>query len=331
MIKPAGSDCNLDCTYCFYKNRPAQIGIGRQRMSIPLLEKMTNDYLSLQLPVSTFSWQGGEPMLMGLDFYKKAIELQNKFKTDSRIIYNNIQTNAVQLDEDWCIFLHDNNFLVGISIDGPEELHNTYRKNTAGRGSFDLVLKAIKLCQAYQVEFNAIVVLNNHNADQPDLLIDYLYNLGIKYLQFIPCVEINAGNGKVASFSVTPQQYGNFLCRAFDRWLEIGPLNISIRDFESFLSFLVVKNHSICTYQTRCGDYIVIEHNGDCFPCDFYVKPDYKLGNILEETIEQITTCEKNSFLKGKKKSFLQNALFADTLISAAEAALKIKFLPIIT
>jgi len=297
LIKPSGSDCNLDCKYCFYKNRAPEIGRGKQRMSNEVLECLIRDYLKLGFENSSFSWQGGEPTLMGLDFYKKVVKLQKQYGKAGRHISNALQTNAVLLDDNWCSFLAENKFLVGISIDGPKNLHDYYRVNLSGNGSFDKVFSAIKLCKKHKVEFNVLVLLNRKNADYPDEILDFFLANKIKFLQFIPCVEVDPQTGNIADFSVTPEQYGNFLCRIFDRWYEYGPQKLSIRDFESIVSWCIYGKHTICTFNKKCSDYIVVEHNGDCFVCDFFVEPKWRLGNILNTPIE-------NLFNSGKKKSF---------------------------
>jgi uncharacterized protein len=224
LIKPTGSDCNLDCSYCFYKHRATEIGEGRQRMSDEVLEKLVRDYMELRFPMAGFAWQGGEPMLMGLDFYKKTVELQKKYGSPGQQVSNALQTNAILLNDDWCRFLHDCKFLVGISIDGPRELHDYYRKDFSGAGTFDKVVRAIDKCKEHDVEFNILVLLNNINADHPDELFDFFVDMGVKYLQFIPCVETDLETGKISDFAVTPQQYGEFMCRTFDRWYDTASL-----------------------------------------------------------------------------------------------------------
>ena len=309
LIKPSGSDCNLDCKYCFYKNRAPEIGSGKQRMSDEVLERLVKDYMQTGLQVCEFSFQGGEPTLMGLDFYKKVVQLQKKFGKPGRQVGNSIQTNAVLLDGEWCSFLHENKFLVGISIDGPKEWHDYYRLDHSGAGTFDKVLKAIQLCKEYKVEFNVLVLLNNINVEHPDELFDFFLEKDIRYLQFIPCVEIDPNTGKVADFSVTPQQLGAFLCRTFDRWLEYGPRKLFIRDFESIISFCAAGRHTICTFNKQCSDYIVVEHTGDCFVCDFFVEPKWRLGNILKTPIEEIASSSKKKDFAGLKKDLSNKCL----------------------
>lgn len=304
LIKPSGSDCNLDCSYCFYKCRAPEIGQGRQRMSHEVLEKMVKDYLGLRFAQSSFSWQGGEPMLMGIQFYEDAVELQKKYAQSGQVVSNALQTNAVLMDKRWCEFLRENKFLVGISIDGPKELHDCYRVDHSGGGSFDKVMAAIELCKEHKVEFNILVLLNDKNVVCPDELFDFfVIENGIKYLQFIPCVETDPATGEIADFSVKPEQYGQFMCRMFDRWYEYGPTKVSIRDFDSILFYCVSGRHTICTFDKQCSQYIVIEHSGDAFCCDFFVEPKWRLGNIMTEPIEQLAnSSKKKKFARAKQQ-----------------------------
>jgi uncharacterized protein len=293
LIKPSGSDCNIDCSYCFYKNRAPEIGQGRQRMTYEVLEKLVKDYLELRFEISAFAWQGGEPMLMGLDFYKKVVELQKKYGAPGQEVSNALQTNGIMIDEQWSHFLRDNKFLVGISIDGPKRFHDHFRLNFAGNGTHDQVMKAINNCKKFDVEYNTLTLLNRFNADYPDEVLDFLIGNEINFLQFIPCIELDPDTGKVTDFSITPQQYGDFMCKAFDRWCEIGPEKLSIRDFDSMLSYCAMGRHTICTFDKQCSAYIVVEHKGDCYTCDFFVEPKWYIGNIFETPIERIASSKK--------------------------------------
>jgi uncharacterized protein len=312
LIKPSGSDCNLDCKYCFYKHRAAEVGRGKQRMSDEVLEKLIKDYMQLKFPLAGFAWQGGEPTLMGLDFYKRAVELQKQFGIAGQEVGNSLQTNAVLIDDRWGHFLHENNFLVGISIDGPKEFNDYYRLDNSGAGTFDKVLRAINTCKEHKVEFNTLTLLNNINADHPDRVFDFLIENGVRFLQFIPCVELDPATNKVTDFSITPAQYGEFLCRIFDRWFDFGPTRLgearrsptklSIRDFDSILSYYVTGKHTICTFDKQCSQYIVIEHTGDAFTCDFFVEPKWRLGNIFETPIQKLATdSKKRAFARAKQ------------------------------
>jgi len=303
LIKPSGSDCNVDCTYCFYKCRAPQIGTGRQRMSEEILERLVKDYMGLHFQLSGFAWQGGEPTLMGLDFYKRTVELQKKYGITGQEVGNSLQTNALLLDNaDWCRFLHESRFLVGISIDGPKELHDHYRLDLGGHGTWDRVMRAIDRCKEYQVEFNTLTLVNHLTADHPDEIFDFLIGLGVRYLQFIPCVEIDPQTGRIAEFSVSPKQYGDFQCRIFDRWMQFGPERLSIRDFDSTLSYCISGHPTLCTVDRQCSQYSVVEHSGEVFPCDFFVEPNWRLGNILETPIEQLAACaQKKAFARQKQ------------------------------
>lgn len=310
LIKPSGSDCNVDCTYCFYKCRPAEVGSGRQRMSDEVLERLVKDYMGLRFQLSGFAWQGGEPTLMGLDFYKRAVELQKRYGVAGQEVGNSLQTNALLLDNaDWGRFLRENRFLVGISIDGPKDLHDYYRLDLGGHGTWDRVMRAIDRCREHQVEFNTLTLVNHLTADHPDEIFEFLISLGVRYLQFIPCVEVDPQTGRIAEFSVSPRQYADFQCRIFDRWLAFGPEKLSIRDFDSLLSYCISGHHSICTFDRQCSQYIVVEHTGDVFPCDFFVEPKWRLGNILQTPIEQLAVCAQKKAFARQKQSLANKCL----------------------
>jgi uncharacterized protein len=293
LIKPAGPDCNIACRYCFYSGKTALFGKGKHRMSDEVLDKLISSYMRLKFPSSSFAWQGGEPMLMGLDFYKKVVELQQRCGTDGQVVTNALQTNGILLDEQWCKFLSEYKFLVGISLDGPKEYHDYYRRTPSGRGTFDKVMAGIESCRKNKVEFNILVLVSAGNVGAPDKIFDFFKELKIKYLQFVQCVENDPATGRITEFAITPKQYGDFLCRIFDRWIEFGPDQISIRTFDSILSYLMAGEHSICTFRPQCNDYIVIEHNGEAFCCDFFVEDRWRLGNILETSIEKLAADKK--------------------------------------
>jgi len=303
LIKPSGSDCNINCKYCFYKHRAPEVGRGKQRMSDNVLVKLVKDYMQLRFPLAGFAWQGGEPTLMGLDFYKKAVELQKKYGSPGQEVGNSLQTNAILLNDEWCRFLHDSKFLLGISIDGPREFHDYYRLDHSGAGTFDKVMRGIQTCKKYKVEFSALILLSNKNVEHPDELFDFLIENEMTYLQFIPCVELDPATGEIADFSITPQQYGEFLCRIFDRWYDYGTEKLNIRDFDSIVTFYVMGKHTICTYSKQCAGFLVVEHTGDAFCCEFFVEPKWRLGSILETPIEKLTAnSRKRAFARNKQK-----------------------------
>jgi len=302
LIKPSGSDCNIDCRYCFYKDRAPEFGKGKQRMSDEVLEKLVKDYMQLGFGVVGFAWQGGEPTLMGVDFFRRAVELQKKYGSNGQEVSNTLQTNGVLLDDDWCRFLHENKFLLGISIDGPKEFHDKYRVDHSGSGTFDRVMKGIENCKKYKVEFSALVLLNNKNVEHPERLFDFLIENELTYLQFIPCVETDPSTGNIADFSITPKQYGDFLCRLFDLWYEYGPEKLNIREFDSLVTYYVMGKHTICTYSKQCAGFVVVEHSGDAFCCEFFVEPKWRLGNILETPLEKLAASSiKRAFARDKQ------------------------------
>lgn len=307
LIKPAGPDCNIACEYCFYACKKELFGGGSHRMNDNVLRHLVKSYLSLRFPVSSFAWQGGEPTLMGLEFYQRVVDVQSHYADSGQVVSNALQTNGILLDAEWCQFLKEHHFLCGISLDGPKEYHDRYRRDRTGKGTFDRVMKGIENCRKYQTEFNILVLLNHVNVQHPDILFDFFADEGIQYLQFVPCVEKSFDDPqRAADYSITPKEYGRLLCRIFDRWLEYGVRKLSIRLFDSMLSYLLGGPHTECTFGRRCNDYIVIEHNGDAYCCDFYVTDQTILGNILDTPIEQLA----NSTLKrefARKKTDISN------------------------
>lgn len=291
LIKPAGPDCNIACEYCFYACKSQLFGSGAHRMSEEVLGCLVKSYLELHFPINIFTWQGGEPTLMGLDFYKKAIQLQQPYQAEGHVISNALQTNGILLDDAWCKFLAESRFLCGISLDGPKDFHDYYRRDRAGKGTYDRVISGIEACLQHNVEFNILVLLNNRNVNHPDELFDFFTSNNFLYLQFVPCAEPSPDDPtQPVRYSITPEQYGLFLCRFFDRWLDGWTRKLSVRTFDTMLSYLLGKPHTECTFGRQCGDYIVIEHNGDAYCCDFFVTNQNRLGNVLETPVEQIAS-----------------------------------------
>ena len=303
LIKPAGPDCNLVCEYCFYRGKTDMFGGGKHRMSEQVLESLISDYMKLKFPVSHFAWQGGEPTLMGLDFFKKVIQLQRQYGKAGQAVSNSLQTNGILLDGKWCEFLRQNKFLVGISLDGPKKYHDHYRVDQAGNGTFDKVMAAIELCRKHKVEFNVLVLLNNRNVAYPEELFDFFIEQKIGFLQFIPCLEKVSESGGITEFSVTAKQYGDFMCKTFDFWYDHGPEKLSIRMFDSLMNYLLHGQHTVCTLSDKCDDYIVVEHNGDVFCCDFFVNNQCRSGNILSTPIDKLARSDiKDRFSSQKNK-----------------------------
>ncbi len=302
LIKPAGPDCNINCQYCFYSCKSELFGQEKHRMSDAVLERIVSQFQSLDFPNHSYAWQGGEPTLMGLEFYEKVLNLQQKYAKSGQFISNAIQTNGILIDEKWCRFLHNNDFLVGISLDGPKPFHDHYRKDFAGRPTFDRVIQAINCCKEHKVEFNILTLLSDRNVHSPDKLFDFFVEQDFKFLQFIPCIETDP-TGKLNRFSITDQQYGDFMCKIFDRWLEYGFKKVSIRLFDTILNYMLNGHHTNCTFCKKCDQYIVLEHNGNAYCCDFFVDDQHKLGNILETPIADLYKSPvKTNFSNSKNK-----------------------------
>lgn len=300
MLKPVGSKCNLDCDYCYYLEKENLFTNKNQVMSETLLERFIKQYIESQTtPHVMFTWHGGETLMRPLSFYKKAVELQKKY-AGGRQVDNSIQTNGTLLNDSWCEFFKENNFLVGISIDGPQEFHDEYRRDKMGRPSFQRVLKGIKLLQKHEVEFNCLAVVNDYNVDYPLEFYNFFKKIGCKYVQFSPIVERirkdnlllklatakeKANEVDLAPYTVPADKWGDFLCAIFDEWIkeDVGKMYIQI--FDSTLANWVGEQPGVCTMAKTCGHAGAMEFNGDVFSCDHFVFPEYRLGNINDKTI----------------------------------------------
>lgn len=298
MLKPVGSACNLNCEYCYYLEKehlyPSAKG---QLMSDTLLEKFIEEYISSQTQNEImFTWHGGEALLRPISFYKRAIELQKKYGK-GRHIENVLQTNGTLLNDAWCEFFKENNILIGISIDGPQEFHDEYRRNKGGLPTFVKVMKGIQLLKKHGVEFNAMAVVNDYNADYPVEFYRFFKEIGVQYIQFAPIVErlAHQDNGlklttpneeaPLADFSVSPVQWGKFLCGLFDEWIKEDVGKIFIQMFDSTLANWIGEQPGVCTMARHCGHAGVMEFNGDVYSCDHYVFPEYKLGNLNTDSL----------------------------------------------
>lgn len=303
LTKPAGPDCNLRCNYCFYRQKAGMFSGKAHKMSDTVLETLIRD--AMRIGISTFSWQGGEPTMMGLDFYKRVVELEIKYGLPGMSVANALQTNGVMLDARWARFLAEYKFLIGLSVDGPKRLHDLYRKDAQGKGTFESVMLAARVLRDNGVEFNVLTLLNDRNVKEPDAVYDFLLANEISFMQFVPCIE-PGGKSKPgmlrdavcpeaylpAPFSINAEDYGEFLVRVFDRWVEDFP-KVSIRDFDDLLMRELGRNPGTCTVSERCGSYVVVEHNGDVFACDFFVTSKWRLGNMMETSLEEIVQSEK--------------------------------------
>jgi uncharacterized protein len=279
-------------------------------MQEDLLEMYTRQYIGAQqVPQATFAWQGGEPTLMGLDFFKKAVAFQQKHKKPGMQILNTIQTNGTLLDEEWCQFFKEHNFLVGISIDGPESLHNAYRKDKGGKPTFQAVMKGWKLLKKHNVDVNVLVTVNAVNSIHPKDVYRFLRDeAGAQFIQFIPIVERKNRTGyqeghKVTDRSVTAKQYGDFLIGVFDEWIRWDVASVFVQLFDVALAARVGQQPGLCIFAETCGTALALEHNGDLYACDHFVEPRYKIGNIREKELSQLAASPRQfRFGQDKKK-----------------------------
>ncbi|MCM1111423.1 MAG: anaerobic sulfatase-maturation protein [Clostridium sp.] len=321
MCKPAGATCNLACEYCYYleKSRlydaPDSPTAQRRTMTDAMLETYIRRYIeAVPGPDVLFTWHGGETLLRPIEFYERAIELQRIYG-NGRNIDNCIQTNGTMLNERWCRFFRRNGWLVGISIDGPEEFHDEYRRNRGGQPTFRKVMGAIRMLQAHGVEWNALAVVNDYNADYPEEFYRFFKSIGCKYLQFTPIVERMRPDGMLASgeetegeltrFSVTPEQWGDFLCRVYNLWVREDVGKIYVQLFDSTLANWVGVAPGICTLATTCGHAAVMEYNGDVYSCDHFVFPAYRLGNLNETPLTEMMQSERQIAFGNAKRDRL--------------------------
>jgi uncharacterized protein len=286
LIKPASFGCNLRCTYCFYLAKE-QLYAGQHMMTNAVLEQMISSFMAVPMPNYSFGWQGGEPTIMGLDFYKRAIKLMQKYGKSGKAVSNGLQTNGTLLDDTWGKFLQQYNFLVGISIDGPEKIHDLNRLTATGGGSHKAVINGLNVLKRHNVEYNVLTLVSNANVKHPLEIYDYLKSLGLNYHQYIECVEFDEQH-ELMPFAVKPEQWGEFLCQIFDEWYKYDHRTVSIRLFDSILVRMVENRPNVCAMADDCRQYFVVENNGDIYPCDFFVNPELKLGNILNDSWETL-------------------------------------------
>ncbi|MBT3227632.1 MAG: anaerobic sulfatase maturase [Candidatus Marinimicrobia bacterium] len=297
LVKPSGPDCNLDCDYCFYLEKADLFTeTKKHRMSLETLDIFIRQTLQQTAGHVSFGWQGGEPTLMGLPFFQQAVKLQKRYGS-GRSVGNGLQTNGLLLDEDWANFLKENNFLVGISIDGPEHIHDKYRTHVNGKPSWQQVVDNTRMLMDAGVEVNVLSVVNEYSVKFPEEIYQFHKSLGFEYMQFIPLVETDPDNPeKSAAYSVGEKAYGDFLIKLFDLWqndFEDGIATTSIRHFDSVFHSYVGLEAPECTLLKECGNYVVVEHNGDVYSCDFFVEPTWKLGNLYDDDILVMLNSEK--------------------------------------
>lgn len=292
MLKPVGAICNLRCKYCYYlEKKDLYPDSNNYVMSDDLLEKFIEQYLNSQtMSQVLFTWHGGETLMRNIGFYKKALELQRKYGR-GRQIDNAIQTNGTLLTDDWCRFFKENNFLVGISVDGPQHCHDVYRKTRDGRPSFYQVMKGIALLKKHGVEYNIMGVVNDYNVDYPLEFYNFFKEIDSRFIQFAPIVETI--DGKPASWNVPAEKWGDFLIAIFDEWVKEDVGTYYVQYFDSTLANWMGVEPGVCTLAKNCGHAGVMEFNGDVYSCDHFVYPEYKLGNIYQKTLTEMMYSER--------------------------------------
>lgn len=323
VAKPSGPACNLNCEYCFYLEKQALFPAGAERrMSDEALTAFISKYiLSQPTTVVEFVWQGGEPTLQGVDFFRRAVELQKSFAA-GKTITNSLQTNGTLLTDEWCAFLGENRFMVGISIDGPREVHDRYRVDRAGKGTFDRAMRGLRLLQKHKVEYNILACVARETAKRPLDVYRFFRGEGVVYLQFTPVVERPAdarereqglrlagpapagecGRAEVMPWAVVPEEYGDFMIEVFEEWVRNDVGRVFVMNFEWALNAWLGNPCPVCVHAERCGRSLVIEHNGDVYACDHCVYPQYRLGNILFDDFPQMVEASlRSGFGKGKE------------------------------
>jgi len=256
-------------------------------MSTDVLETVIAGFMRLRLPESVFCWQGGEPTLARVQFYRRAAELQQRYGASGQVVANAFQTNGVLVDDEWCRLFHEYRFLVGLSLDGPIDVHDAVRRNRAGEGSWSKVMAAAERMRHYGVEFNVLCVVHSGNVSLGSDLLRWFQAHGFDHVQFIPCIERNMPH------TVSAEAYGAFLCDTFDYWSREGFGRVSARDFDAILAARQGRGGQVCTYARKCDQYIVIEHNGDVYPCDFFVTGEWKLGNVKDSPLDSFIELDK--------------------------------------
>ena len=315
MVKPIGSACNLDCHYCYYRDKSEIYGGNMPRMSEELLETYIRQYIegASQQNIS-FCWHGGEPLMAGLPFFEKAMELQRKY-ADGKVIENTLQTNGILVNDDWCRLFKENNFLIGLSLDGPEDIHDAFRRDCGGAPTFARVMRAVELMKKHGVEFNILATVNARSEERGVEVYKFLTSIN-PYIQFLPVVEyVRMRPGKrplivspddeeavPAPWSVSSKGYGKFMCDVFDEWVKYDVGRNFVQLFDVILGNWCGVPPSLCAFAEVCGDGLVVEHNGDVYSCDHFVYPEYRLGNIAtDELAAMYSSREQHSFGRDKR------------------------------
>ncbi len=307
LIKPAGPDCNMACAYCFYSHKKALFpGRETHRMSDEILRETIGRFMKSSSEEVSIVWQGGEPTLMGLEFFRKAVSWQQEYG-GTHVVGNALQTNGLLLDESWARFLRTYRFLVGLSLDGPRHVHDRYRVAGGGGGTWVVTVDRARMLLDQGVTTNALVVVNDYSVRYPEEIYEFHKELGLTFMQFVPCLEVPQPGQARPRFTVSSKQYGIFLCRLFDRWrkdVRAARAQTSVRFFDSLFHCYLGLPPPECTIRRECGDYLVVEHNGDVYSCDFFVEPRWKLGNVLQGDLRDMLNSERQTRF-GERKARL--------------------------
>ena len=307
MFKPVGARCNLACRYCYYLDKKQLLpqGGGEMQMSDEVLEEAIRQYIEAQPTREVvFVWHGGEPTLLSLSFYRKVVRWQRQY-AEGHLISNCLQTNGTLLTPEWCQFLHDEEWLVGISMDGTEAMHDAYRRTRGGEATHHQVMRGVQMLQQYDVQWNAMAVVNRRNAQEPEAFYRFFKSIGCQYLQFAPIVEWLPDVG-VTPESVTPEPWGAFLCRLFDEWLrqeDVGRFFVQL--FDATLANWVGEVPGVCTLGRQCGHALVMEWNGDVYSCDHFVDANHKLGNVLQRPLVEMVEDDRQQTFGAAKENAL--------------------------
>jgi uncharacterized protein len=344
MAKPAGAACNLACSYCFYLGKDSLYPDSASfRMADEVLQSFIRQYIQSQPTQEiAFAWQGGEPTLLGVDFFRKVVELQQQYAPPGKTITNALQTNATRLDDEWCRFFKAHNFLLGVSLDGDAEVHDRYRVDRMGRPTHGRVLEGLALLKRHGVEFNLLTVVNRANAGRPKELYRFLKSHGSGFLQFIPLVERDApgggfaippgpaGHGEatgVSRASVPAEAWGEFLIGVFDEWVRRDVGRVFVQYFDCLLGVWMGLPASLCVFAPTCGRALALEHNGDLFACDHYVFPEYRLGNIQETPLAELVRAEaQDRFGRFKQETLPRQCRDCDVLFACRGECPKHRF-----
>lgn len=305
LIKPASADCNLNCKYCFYLGHSALYPeTKKHRMSTKVLEKMISSYMSTEQQVYAFGWQGGEPTLMGVDFFRKAVEFQKKYGQQGKVVSNGLQTNAILINDEFAQHLSKYHFLLGVSLDGPSYIHDHYRKYVNEHDTHAYVMKSIDCLKQNNVEFNILTLVNNINVKKAKEVYHYLCDNGFLFHQYIECVEFDE-KGNPLPYTVKGEEWGCFLCEIYDEWIKTDTRKVSVRLFDSILNYLVENIYIVCKMNQNCCQYFVVEYNGDVYPCDFFVEKELEIGNVIDGTWEEFL--KSSVYLEFGKQKALWN------------------------